>query len=139
MTKSGKAVESKGLIGLKKAERMAQLIEDKKGLNILILDVRGLCNFTDYFVLSSGLSKLQLSAIGAHIDQTMKDEFNERPISREGQKATSWVVLDYGDVIVHVMTEETRDFYRLEDMWGDAEFTVWAPAEDHARAKASEG
>ncbi|GAB4316024.1 MAG: hypothetical protein Kow0059_08380 [Candidatus Sumerlaeia bacterium] len=116
------------LVGLRKAERLAQLIDEKKGENVLILDVQGLCNFADYFVIGTGRSRLQLNAIGAHIEQTLKEQDGQRPVGREGQKSTSWIILDYGDVIAHLMTEDAREYYRLEQLWGDARLRSWAPS-----------
>jgi ribosome-associated protein len=105
--------------------KMAQLMDAKKGDNIQILDVRGICNFTDFFVICAGQSRLQLNAISIHIEQTFKQSSEERPIGREGTKVTNWIVLDYGEVIAHIMNDDVRDFYKLEEIWGDAKVTLW--------------
>lgn len=85
-----------------------------------MLDVSGICNFADYFVISSANNTTQLKAIA---DQVIKSLARQevRRHHREGEAASGWVLLDYGDVIVHLFLEESRTFYDLERLWADAE------------------
>ena len=95
-------------------------MNEKKAENIQILDVRNVCNFTDFFVICSGQSRLQLNAISAHLELKFKEEEKIKPVAKEGQKATNWVVLDYGDVIVHIFGALEREYYQLDRIWRDA-------------------
>lgn len=97
-----------------------ELADNKKAENILVLDVRKLSSVTDYFVIASGASQPQLRAIVEEIHSKLRDEHDLRPARTEGATTGSWVVLDYFDVIVHVMHSETRARFDLEGLWGDA-------------------
>ena len=97
-----------------------KLADDKKAENIVVLDVRKLSSITDYFVIASGSSGPHLRAIVEEITSKLRDEHGLRPTRTEGATNTSWVVLDYFDVIVHVMHTETRARFDLEGLWGDA-------------------
>lgn len=92
---------------------------DKKAENVLILDVRGLTSYADFFVLASGTSDRQVQAIADSIEETMK-KGGERPLGVEGQSNGHWVLIDYGDVVCHVMYEDARVLYDLEGLWADA-------------------
>ena len=96
------------------------LADNKKAENIVILDVRKLSSVTDYFVLASGTSQPHLRAIVEEISSQLRDVHELRPARSEGTKNGTWVVMDYFDVIVHVMHTETRLRYDLEGLWGDA-------------------
>ena len=96
------------------------LADNKKGENIVILDVRKLSSVTDYFVVASGNSQPHLRAIVEEISSQLRDVHELRPARSEGTKNGTWVVMDYFDVIVHVMHTETRQRYDLEGLWGDA-------------------
>ena len=92
----------------------AKLIDEKKGHDIIIFDLRGLSPITDYFVICTGLSDIHNRTIAdALID-------HEKPYHVEGLEAGHWVLLDFVDVIVHIFLKETREFYGLERLWGDA-------------------
>ncbi|MBI4897290.1 MAG: ribosome silencing factor [Actinobacteria bacterium] len=95
-------------------------MDDKKAQDVVVIDVRGLANFTDYFVICSGRTDRQVKAIHDGIREGMKAEFEMNPIRTEGERERSWILLDFGDCIAHVMLPETRDYYRLEQLWGDA-------------------
>lgn len=107
-----------------KSALAAQFADEKKAQEIVILDVRGLCNFTDAFVICTGNSGVQLNAICAGIVEGFKRLGVSNP-GDDGQRDSSWLVLDYGDVVVHVMNPEARGFYRLEKLWGDARELSW--------------
>ena len=97
-----------------------ELADNKKAEDLLVLDVRKLSSVTDYFVIASGSSQPHLRAIVEEIHSKLRDEHGMRPARTDGGTAGNWVVLDYFDVIVHVMHAETRAHYDLEGLWGDA-------------------
>ncbi len=97
-----------------------EFADNKKAENILVLDVRKLSSVTDYFVIVTGTSQPHLRAIVEEISAKLRDEHDLRPVRAEGSKGGNWVVLDYFDVIVHVMHTEARQRYDLEGLWGDA-------------------
>lgn len=97
-----------------------ELAENKKAEDIVILDVRELSSVTDYFVIVSGTSEPHLRAIVDEITDTLREEHDLRPRAIDGTLHTAWMVLDYFDVIVHVMRGDVRDRYDLETLWGDA-------------------
>ena len=97
-----------------------ELADNKKAEDIVILDVRGLSSVTDYFVIAAGTSEPHLRAIVEEITGRLREAHNVRPRAVDGKLATAWVVLDYFDVIVHVMRPDVRERYDLETLWGDA-------------------
>jgi len=100
--------------------KVAQIIFDKKGLNILGLDVRGLSTFADYVIIAEGSADRHVIAIGEAIIQTLGEE-GKRPLYVEGLNAGDWVVLDFMGVVVHLFRPGMRDKYQLEGLWKDAE------------------
>jgi ribosome-associated protein len=96
------------------------LAENRKAEDIVILDVRELSSVTDYFVLSSGTSEPHLRAIIDEITDKLRDEHSIRPRAVDGTFQAAWIVLDFFDVIVHVMRQDVRERYDLETLWGDA-------------------
>jgi ribosome-associated protein len=103
----------------KLALKCRELADNKKAENIVILDVSKVSSITDYFVIASGLSEPHLRAIVDEIKEGLQDECDLKPRATDGTLQTSWVVLDYFDVIVHVMRGEVRERYNLEGLWGD--------------------
>jgi len=97
-----------------------EFADNKKAENIVILDVRELSSVTDYFVIASGTSEPHLRAIVDEITDHLRQDHAERPRAVDGALQTAWVVLDYFDVIVHVMRPDVRERYDLETLWGDA-------------------
>ena len=97
-----------------------ELADNKKAENIVILDVSELSSVTDYFVIASGTSEPHLRAIVDEITESLREDHNIRPKAIDGTLQTAWVVLDFFDVIVHVMRNDLRDRYDLETLWGDA-------------------
>ncbi|UCD05974.1 MAG: ribosome silencing factor [candidate division WOR-3 bacterium] len=95
-------------------KKLANMIDQKKGEDIIIFDLRNLSPITDYFVISTGLSDVHVRTIAEHIIE------KESPQHVEGLEAASWVLLDFFDVIVHVFSTDAREFYGLERLWGDA-------------------
>jgi ribosome-associated protein len=101
------------------ARLCATLAADKKAEDILVLDLRGLSSFTDFYVICSGSSEPQLKAIAGEISDRLKKE-GVRPLGVDGFPLSQWVVADYGSVVVHVFHTSKREIYRLEEMWNDA-------------------
>jgi ribosome-associated protein len=97
-----------------------EFADNKKAENISILDVREVSSVTDYFVIASGTSEPHLRAIVDEITEKLREDHDVRPKAVDGTLQTAWVVLDYFDVIVHVMRTDVRERYDLESLWGDA-------------------
>ncbi|HIK55807.1 MAG TPA: ribosome silencing factor [Synechococcales cyanobacterium M55_K2018_004] len=100
---------------------IAQAADERKGGNIVILKVADVSYLTDYFVLVTGFSNVQVRAIARHIEDTLEQTYNRLPLRTEGQEDANWVLIDYGDVIVHIFLPREREFYNLEAFWGHAE------------------
>ena len=103
-------------------EKIARLAWEKKGQDITILDVRNLTDVSDYFVVVSGESDIHVKAISDYLEEELKKE-GARLWHREGYKALNWVLLDYVDVVTHIFKPQTREFFALEKLWGDARIT----------------
>jgi ribosome-associated protein len=99
--------------------RAVELAMERKALELVVLDLRGISSATDYFLLASGTSDIQVKSIGEHIVDEMKKE-GVRPGHVEGLGGGRWVLIDYIDFVVHVFHPEARSFYQLEGLWGDA-------------------
>ena len=108
------------LTSLEQARRIAALAQDKLAQDVVILDMRPVCSYTDFFVICTGQNPRQTASIYNEVHAQMKhDDTRLLPRSVEGQREASWIVADYLDVVLHVFTPEARDYYRLEDLWGD--------------------
>ena len=97
----------------------ARLAEEKKAAGIRALDVRESATFTDYFLLCSGTSDRQVSAVAGYIEESLRKE-GVRPLGLEGMREGRWVLLDYDDFVVHVFLDSVRDFYQFDRLWGAA-------------------
>ena len=93
---------------------------DKKAENVVILDMRGISSFTDFFVIASGTSEPQLKAIAGSIREKVREATGLRPTAEDGFPVSQWVIIDYGSVIVHIFHAEKREIYALESLWNDA-------------------
>lgn len=111
--------------GLELARACAMAADQTKAENIRIWDMRGVSNLTDYMVVCSGNSMPQLRAILRDVAGIVEEQLQVKPVHTEGKADTRWVVLDYIDVMVHVMHQEVRDFYGLEDFWQNAKGVTW--------------
>jgi ribosome-associated protein len=103
----------------RKAQQAARAALDRKAIDLVVLDVQGLSSVTDYFVVCSGRSTTHLASITDAIREALKAD-GVRPLHAEGATDSGWVLLDYGDVLMHVFLEQTRAYYALERLWGDA-------------------
>jgi ribosome-associated protein len=101
------------------AVAIAKAALDKKAEDVTVLDVRGLTGYADYFVLMTADSDRQASAIADHVEQSMKSAGISK-VGVEGYETGRWILMDYGDVVAHVMSRESRGFYDLEGLWADA-------------------
>jgi len=97
-----------------------ELADSKKAENIMVLDVREISSITDYFVIASGTSEPHLRAISDEINEKLREDHEIRPRAVDGALQTGWLVLDFFDVIVHLMRNDVREHYNLEGLWGDA-------------------
>jgi ribosome-associated protein len=99
---------------------IARLAADKKAKDVVELDLRGVLGYTDYFLVCSGNTGRQAKAIHDGVLEGLKHEHNLTPRRVEGSAQGGWILMDYLDVVVHIFTPETREFYRLEQLWGEA-------------------
>lgn len=103
---------------MKIARGFANFLENKKGEDIVLLDIKGIASFTDYFVIVNGTSSRMLQSLANALVREVKSEYHLNSLP-EGQPDLGWVLLDYGDVVVHLFSPEQRDFYRLEELWSE--------------------
>lgn len=102
------------------AHKIAHLLLDKKGSDVLVLDVRGMSSYADYIVLASAESDRQVSAMAENVHMKVKEEDGLHPSGTEGKETGQWVLLDYGEVVAHLFLNDVRAFYDLEGLWADA-------------------
>ena len=105
------------------AERIAAIASDKKAIDIRVIDLRGIVSYTDFFVICSGNTERQAKAIHDAIHEELKsgaDSERLLPRRTEGDREARWILLDYWDVVVHIFTPDAREYYRLENLWGEA-------------------
>lgn len=108
------------LRGLQLARRIVDLLADKKAEDIVLLDIRQHTTFADFFVICSGTSERQLRALEDELRESLRAD-DVRPLHVEGGPPSGWVLVDFGDVIVHLFSPAERDYYRLERLWADAQ------------------
>ena len=99
----------------------AKALDEKKGREISALEITDLTTLADYFVIATGTSNTQINALCGAVEKALKEEAGEAPLHREGHRDGTWVLLDYGCLAVHVFSQEAREFYDLERLWGDAQ------------------
>ena len=104
----------------KLAQLCRELADNKKAEDLLVLEVKDISSITDYFVIASGSSEPHLRAIAQEITDKLEDEYGVKPRAEDGSLQTGWLVIDFFDVIVHVMRKDVRERYDLESLWGDA-------------------
>ncbi|MEM8607827.1 MAG: ribosome silencing factor [Myxococcota bacterium] len=123
---------SQGPAGRELALKIAEAALDKKAARIEIIDVRGKVDYTDYVVIMSGRSDRQVAAIARGIEEVLKLQYGVRCAGAEGLPQGNWVLLDFGDVVVHIFHQDTRGYYDLDALWLDAERVEFegAPAEE---------
>jgi ribosome-associated protein len=107
------------LTSLEQARRIAALAQEKLAEDVVVLDMRSECTFTDYFVIVTGRNPRQTVAIWDEVHEKLKQEARLIPRSVDGVREGTWILADYLDVVLHVFTPEARAFYKLEELWGD--------------------
>ena len=107
------------MTSLEQAQRIAGLAGEKLAQDVVILDMRPVASYTDYFVVCTAQNPRQAAAIYDEVHRGLKHDERVLPASVDGQREGSWIVADYLDVVFHVFTQEARDYYRLEELWGD--------------------
>ena len=106
------------MTSIEQARRIAALAQEKLARDVVILDMQPVCSYTDYFVMCTGQNPRQTKGIWDEVHARLRDD-GLRPRSVAGERESSWIVADYLDVVLHVFTPDTREFYRLDDLWGD--------------------
>ena len=102
------------------AYSVTKALDEKKGMNIKLLKIDKVSSLADYFLICTGTSNTHVKTLCDYAEYTM-DQLGEKLLGREGHRGNSWELLDYGSVVVHVFTEEAREFYALERLWADGE------------------
>jgi ribosome-associated protein len=120
MTQPARAREVDPMTPEELVHEIVELAEDRKALDIVQLDLRGMIGYTDYFVICSGRSERQAKAIHDAIHEGLKSAHGRLPERVEGLPGARWILMDYLDVVVHVFVPDTREYYRLEQLWGEA-------------------
>ncbi len=111
----------------------ARVAEETRARDVQVLDLRGLTPVFDYFVVATGASRRQLHAMADEIEQVMKREMNDPRRGMEGYEEGRWIVIDYGDVVVHLFDAESRDYWSIEDLWSDSKRVPLPAAEAATR------
>ncbi|NNC42417.1 MAG: ribosome silencing factor [Acidimicrobiia bacterium] len=109
-------------------------MDEKQGTEISLLDVSELLVITDAFVIATGRNRRHILSLSEHVIEVLRDDHERRPIRREGLDDATWVLLDYGDIVVHIFDTDTRAYFDLDRLWGDAPKLV-----DRVTAEAAEG
>ena len=119
MKESITAVATKSLAAGNLLELAIQTIDSVKGLEPVVLEVKGLCSFADYFLICSGNSRRHVLALAEHLEEALA-QAGVKPLGGEGREEGLWVLLDYNDVVIHIFSQPLREFYNLEGLWAEA-------------------
>jgi ribosome-associated protein len=111
--------DARQLTPIEHARRIAELAQEKLAADVVILDMRPVCSYTDYFVICTGQNPRQTKAIYDAVREEIKKADGLTPRTVAGEREASWILADYLDVVLHVFTPEARQYYRLEELWGD--------------------
>ena len=130
-TAAGRSNADRVAKALEHARLAARIADDNRAKDILLLDLRQATPLLDFFMIASANSRRQANAIASEIDQEMK-KLGEAKLGMEGTEEGRWILVDYGDFVVHIFSEDARSYYALEEIWGDAERVEWR---DPARIK----
>ena len=113
---------------LRRALTAARVAEENRGRDVVILDMRELTPVFDYFVIANGTSRRQLHAMSEEIDHALEDSLGDHRMGIEGYDESRWILLDYGDVVIHLFEPETRQYYALEQLWAQAKRVPFEPS-----------
>ncbi len=120
-----------------KTQRWVQsVLDDAKARDVTVLDMRRISDFTDYMVIATGTSNRHVQSTADRVVEALRER-GVRTVGVEGEKIGDWVLIDFGDVVVHVMREEIRDFYNLEKLWSDARRVSFSKTEETAKTPRS--
>jgi ribosome-associated protein len=122
------ALQSRFYSSIERAVSAARTADENRGRDIAILDLREVTPVFDYFVVATGASRRQLHAMADEIDRKLGREMRDRRLGREGYEDSRWILLDYGDLVVHLFDDETRDYYDLEHLWSGAKRVEFEPS-----------
>jgi ribosome-associated protein len=111
--------DARPLTPIENARRIAELAQEKLAADVVILDMRPVCSYTDYFVICTGQNPRQTKAIYDAVREEIKKADGTIPRTVAGEREASWILADYLDVVLHVFTPQAREYYRLEELWGD--------------------
>lgn len=113
--------DSRGAMeGIEKARLCAGYADDKKAEDVVIVDLRGISPITDFFVICTASSSPHLRAVRDEVEERMREDHGIQPLVADGNSESQWLILHYGDVMVHVLQAEKREYYALEELWGEA-------------------
>ena len=112
------------MTSLELAKKAAHLLDEKKGERVNVIEIQEISSLADYFVLATGTSNTHVRALADELDERMKAE-GMPPARMEGYRSNSWILLDWGNVVVHIFTQEGRDFYDLDRLWADGNKIDW--------------
>lgn len=110
---------------LQLAVAAARTAEENRGQDVVILDLRELTPMFDFFVVATGTSRRQLHAMSDEIDHKLEDELHDQRMGVEGYDGSSWILLDFGTVVIHLFDEPTRAYYAIDDLWAEAKRVEW--------------
>ena len=102
------------------ASAIARFLDDNKAKDIVILNVANVCSLSDYFIIATGSSTPHVRALTENIRKKIKDIFSRLPMGEESERMSKWNLLDYGEVVIHIMNQEQRDTYKIEKFWSHA-------------------
>ncbi|MBI3467297.1 MAG: ribosome silencing factor [Planctomycetes bacterium] len=125
MEDSAASTQPSSLTAKQRATLCARVAEEHRGWDIVVLDMHGLTPIFDYFVLVTGTSRRQMHTVADEVDRALH-ELGERRLGIEGYESARWILLDYGDLVVHILDDAARKFYDLEHLWADAPRVEWA-------------
>jgi ribosome-associated protein len=114
------SAENQAVDGAALADRIASIAADKKARDVRVIDLRGIVSYTDFFVICSGNTERQAKALHDAVHESLKHEEDLLPRRAEGVGEARWILLDYLDCVVHIFTPDAREYYRLEQLWGEA-------------------
>ena len=117
------------------AEIAVKALDSKKGKEIRLIRIDKITTLTEYFVICTGTSNTQINALVDNVEKVLHEEAGEEPLHREGYRGGTWVLLDYGCVVVHIFNDEARKFYSLEHLWADGEEVDLSAILPHAEEK----
>jgi ribosome-associated protein len=106
------------------ARTIVTVLEEKKGEDIILLDLIGVCSFTDYFIICSGISERSIKALAEEVRKVIKERYSIMAQGVEGDAQSGWILIDYGDVILHIFSKALREYYQLEELWREGKLLL---------------